>query len=63
MPAGGMQDFNYVVAGVMEITLEVSCCKYPPRAMLKHFWEENREAMIEFVQSAQIGSRLHVVYF
>ncbi|GAV09103.1 hypothetical protein RvY_18700 [Ramazzottius varieornatus] len=52
---GGMQDFNYVVAGVMEITLEVSCCKYPPRSMLKHFWEENKEAMVEFVQSAQLG--------
>ncbi|OQV17640.1 Carboxypeptidase M [Hypsibius exemplaris] len=52
---GGMQDFNYVVAGVMEITLEVSCCKFPPRSMLKHFWEENKEAMIEFVQGAQLG--------
>ena len=40
--SGGMQDFNYVVAGVMEITLEVSCCKFPPRSMLRHFWEENK---------------------
>jgi Zinc carboxypeptidase len=50
-----MQDFNYVVAGVMEITLEVSCCKFPPRSMLRHFWEENKEAMVEFVQAAQLG--------
>ncbi|XP_055327803.1 carboxypeptidase M-like isoform X2 [Paramacrobiotus metropolitanus] len=52
---GGMQDFNYVVAGVMEVTLEVSCCKFPPRSMLRHFWEENKSAMIGFVQQAQLG--------
>lgn len=37
-----MQDFNYVWYGCMEVTLELSCCKYPPASELPKFWEENR---------------------
>lgn len=40
--AGGMQDFNYVWYGCMEVTLELSCCKYPPTSELPKLWEENR---------------------
>jgi carboxypeptidase M len=39
---GGMQDFNYVWYGCMEVTLEVSCCKYPPAHELPKYWEDNR---------------------
>ncbi|XP_050428742.1 carboxypeptidase M-like isoform X2 [Adelges cooleyi] len=52
---GGMQDFNYVWYGCMEVTLELSCCKYPPAADLPKFWEENRLSLVKFLAEAHRG--------
>ncbi|CAB0016010.1 unnamed protein product [Nesidiocoris tenuis] len=52
---GGMQDFNYVWYGCMEITLELSCCKYPPAADLPRYWDENRTPLIKFLAEAHRG--------
>ncbi|EEB11212.1 carboxypeptidase M precursor, putative [Pediculus humanus corporis] len=52
---GGMQDFNYVWYGCMEITLELSCCKYPPASRLPQFWEDNRASLIKFLAEAHRG--------
>ena len=38
---GGMQDYNYIWHGAMEVTLELSCCKFPPASELEQFWEED----------------------
>lgn len=40
---GGMQDYNYLWHGCMEITLEVSCCKYPPAHELPKYWQDNKQ--------------------
>lgn len=40
---GGMGDYNYAFHGCMELTLELSCCKYPPSRQLPTFWEENKQ--------------------
>uniref|UniRef100_A0A8C4Q5D9 Carboxypeptidase M n=1 Tax=Eptatretus burgeri TaxID=7764 RepID=A0A8C4Q5D9_EPTBU len=52
---GGMQDFNYVWGQCMEVTLEVSCCKYPEGDKLKDFWDENRPALQAFLHKAHLG--------
>ncbi|KAL1494932.1 hypothetical protein ABEB36_010437 [Hypothenemus hampei] len=43
---GGMQDYNYVWFGCMEITLEISCCKYPPAYELPKYWEDNKKVFV-----------------
>jgi len=48
--SGGMQDYNYVFGDCMEITLEVSCCKYPMKKELPSFWKDNRNSLVKFIQ-------------
>ncbi|ERL87830.1 hypothetical protein D910_05219, partial [Dendroctonus ponderosae] len=47
---GGMQDWNYLVAGCMELTLEIGCYKYPFAQDLPQYWMDNREALISFME-------------
>ncbi|KAK0056409.1 carboxypeptidase D [Biomphalaria pfeifferi] len=53
--AGGMQDFNYLKSNTFEITLEVSCCKYPNKNQLPNFWKENKEALLNYMEQTHIG--------
>ncbi|XP_058822937.1 carboxypeptidase D isoform X1 [Topomyia yanbarensis] len=58
---GGMQDFNYVWHGCMEITLEVSCCKFPPAYELRKYWDDNQLSLIKFLAEAHRGVQGFVV--
>ena len=49
------QDWNYVAAGTMAITLELSERKSRPASDLPALWEENREALIEYALAAALG--------
>ena len=53
--SGGMQDFNYLYGGTMEITVEVSCCKFPDKAKLFEEWFNNDGAFLTYLEQAQIG--------
>ena len=50
-----MQDFNYIFSNAMELTIEVSCCKFPKRSVLLQEWEYNIKSLIELVEQAHIG--------
>ena len=52
---GGMQDWNYVWRGGKELTLEISNVKWPAGSQLPQFWEDNREAMLTYLERAREG--------
>jgi len=52
---GGMQDYNYIWHGCMEVTLELSCCKFPPSTELSQFWDDNRNSLLQFMGEAHRG--------
>lgn len=50
-----MQDFNYARSNALDITFELSCCKYPsPESMPEH-WRLNKESLIKYLEQAQLG--------
>ncbi|OZC07377.1 zinc carboxypeptidase [Onchocerca flexuosa] len=53
--SGGMQDFNYLATNAFEITLELSCEKFPDGSLLPKLWEDNKEALIDFIKKIHIG--------
>ncbi|GAB6025144.1 hypothetical protein CHUAL_010567 [Chamberlinius hualienensis] len=58
---GGMQDYNYVWGGCMEITLELSCCKYPNANELGKFWDDNYRALLRYLGEVHRGIRGFVI--
>ncbi|GJQ81229.1 hypothetical protein Trydic_g20448 [Trypoxylus dichotomus] len=58
---GGMQDWNYLVTGCMELTLEVGCYKYPHADELPEKWLDNREALITYMEQVHKGVHGFVV--
>jgi len=52
---GGMQDYNYVFHGCMELTIEMSCCKYPKAHELSRYWDEHKASLLSFMNEAHRG--------
>ena len=41
-----MQDYNYIFRNCMELTLEISCEKYPNATVLEETWKQNKDVNI-----------------
>jgi carboxypeptidase D len=54
---GGLQDWSYNWMGDMDITMEISTIKWPASTTLPGFWEDNRPAMLAYMQFAHRGIR------
>ena len=54
---GGMQDWAYYWLGLNEVTIELNMADWPDETLLDGLWEENREAMLNFVEQAFMGVR------
>lgn len=50
-----MQDFNYAQSNCLEITLELSCCKYPVAAELAHEWANNKRSLLAYMGQVHTG--------
>ncbi|XP_077421112.1 carboxypeptidase D [Vanacampus margaritifer] len=57
---GGMQDYNYIHGNCLEITMELSCCKYPRAPELHKEWELNKESLLAYMEQVHIGVRGYV---
>ena len=53
----GMQDFNYVHSNCFDITIELTCCKYPDRSTLVTEWENNKESMLKYMEAVHLGAK------
>lgn len=52
---GGMEDVNYLLSNCFEITLELSCCKYPTANHLRQEWIKNKEALLAYIEETHKG--------
>ncbi|XP_037777657.1 carboxypeptidase D-like isoform X2 [Penaeus monodon] len=53
--SGGMQDYNYLHSNCFEITVEMSCNKYPYAKDLPRYWIENKNSLITFMEQVHTG--------
>lgn len=48
-----MQDYNYLHGNCLEVTFELSCCKYPLATELQKEWDLNRESLLSYMEQVE----------
>ena len=54
---GGMQDWNYRYMACNAVTLEISIPKTPAGSAIDSFWNDNKTAMLAYMNSVHMGVR------
>ena len=49
------QDYNYLHSNCFEITVELSCCKYPAASTLQTEWNNNKEALLVYAEQVHVA--------
>ena len=52
---GGMQDWNYLQCGTMEITIEMGCDKYPTPSLLLQDYRDHYLPLIDYIKNSRQG--------
>ncbi len=52
---GSMQDWNYVAASCLDLTLELSDTKWPPAQQLTDLFQDNLHAFLDYALVAALG--------
>ena len=52
---GSMTDYNYLFSNCFEITVELTCCKYPFAKHLMPEWRKNQQSLVQFLHMAHMG--------
>jgi len=53
--AGSMKDFSYLFTNNIQLSLELTCCKYPTRYFILREWENNKESLINYIEQVHMG--------
>uniref|UniRef100_A0A667WAQ4 AE binding protein 1 n=1 Tax=Myripristis murdjan TaxID=586833 RepID=A0A667WAQ4_9TELE len=54
---GSMNDFSYLHTNCFELSIFLGCDKFPHESELAYEWEQNREAMLTFMEQVHRGIR------
>lgn len=51
-----MNDFSYLHTNCFEITVELSCDKFPHENELSQEWENNKDALLTYLEQVRSGA-------
>ncbi|XP_032151497.1 probable carboxypeptidase X1 isoform X1 [Sapajus apella] len=52
---GSMNDFSYLHTNCFEVTVELSCDKFPHESELPQEWENNKDALLTYLEQVRMG--------